>query len=147
MHSHYTDILWCTVTILIYSDTRSLYWYTLIHGHYTDILWCTVTILIYSDARSLYWYTLIHGYYPDILWCTITILMHGQQNIKFHRNCLQAFPSTFHNYFMTSTIYGWNFNLFSSNLFVANNFKFKNCAGCGVGCMGPIEGVVHSTPK
>jgi hypothetical protein len=32
-----------------------LYWYTVMHGHYTDILWCTVTILIYCDVRSLYW--------------------------------------------------------------------------------------------
>jgi hypothetical protein len=95
MHGHYTDILWCTVTILIYYDARSLYWYTMMHGHYTDILRCTVTILIYYDARSLYWYTIMHGHYTDILWCTITILiyydarslywytvMHGQQNIK-----------------------------------------------------------------
>jgi hypothetical protein len=29
--------------------------------HYTDILWCTVTILIYCDARSLCWYTVMHG--------------------------------------------------------------------------------------
>jgi hypothetical protein len=39
----------------------SLYWYTVMHGHYTDILWCTVTILIYCDARSLYWYTVMYG--------------------------------------------------------------------------------------
>jgi hypothetical protein len=61
MHSQYTDILWCTVTILISYDARSLYWYTMMHGHYTDILWCTVTILISYDARSLYWYPMMHG--------------------------------------------------------------------------------------
>jgi hypothetical protein len=42
MYGHYNDILWCTVTILIYCDVRSLYWYTVMHGHYTDILWCMV---------------------------------------------------------------------------------------------------------
>jgi hypothetical protein len=59
IHGHYTDILWYTVTILIYCDTRSLYWYTVIHGHYIDILWFTVTILIYCDTRSLYFLHLI----------------------------------------------------------------------------------------
>jgi hypothetical protein len=39
----------------------SLYWCTMMHGHYTDILWCIVTILIYCDARSLYRYTVMHG--------------------------------------------------------------------------------------
>jgi hypothetical protein len=76
MHGHYTDILGCTVTILIYCDARSLYWYTAMHGHYTDILWCTVTILIYCDARPLYWYTVMHGHYTDILWCTVAILIY-----------------------------------------------------------------------
>jgi hypothetical protein len=42
MHGHFTYRLWCTVTILIYCDARSLYWYTVMHGHYTDIMWCTV---------------------------------------------------------------------------------------------------------
>jgi hypothetical protein len=31
------------------------------HGHYTDSIRCMVTILIYYDARSLYWYTKMHG--------------------------------------------------------------------------------------
>jgi hypothetical protein len=48
MHGHYTDILWCTVTILIYCDVRSLYWYTVMHGQYTDILWCTINITLRS---------------------------------------------------------------------------------------------------
>jgi hypothetical protein len=76
MHGHYTDILWCTVIILMYYDARSLYWYTMMHGHYTDIIRCTVTILIYYDARSLYWYTMMHGHYTDIIWCTVTILIY-----------------------------------------------------------------------
>jgi hypothetical protein len=101
MHGHCTDILWCTVTVLIYCDARSLYWYTvmhghytdilwctftiLMHGHYTDILWCTVTVLIYCDARSLYWYTVMHGHYTDILWCTVNKTLSLFVNICFSR--------------------------------------------------------------
>jgi hypothetical protein len=60
MHSHYTDILRCTVIILIYCDARSLYWYTVMHGQQNVkfMLTCkctylTAAVCVKSDKHTL----------------------------------------------------------------------------------------------